>query len=824
MTAGLSSRRALWRLAVRDLRRHRGQSWLVLALVALPVAAMVAGMTLLATTQGTAEDQAMARMGRADVVVFDANEPARPRSELRALLPADAEVAAVGQDAAGMLRAGGGRTEVEVVGADLDGILAGTFTLVDGRVPTATDEVVVSTPVVADLGITIGDTVQVDPLGPTTVVGEVLDTDRRAGRVVVTGAGDVATVGEWAVAVPPGTDVDTGRLVDAGFATLARADAAAAPTTSEANLVLVLGGFGLLEAGMVVAAAFAVSVRRRQRELGLLAAGGGVPRQLRTLVRLSGIALGMVGAVLGAAVGLAGSWAALPFLQARADRVVAGLVVSSGRVVVAMVLGLVTAVVAAAVPARGAIRLPVVTALAGRRPTPGPSRRSAVLGVVLVLAGVGVVVLGTVLLSTGSMPEWVGQTGAPAIVLLGSSLGVLGFGAASPWLLERLGRVAPRLPLGLRLAVRDTGRFRTRNGPVITAVIAGLAGSVALGTALGSFEARDRAAWQPQLEPDQVAVFGPRAASVAHQVADRLGAVATGELRLPELGKGGFFDGFLDVQPGTASGGPRAVEAPSVTAVVGDAATVRALGGGDAAVAALQRGEAVVWSDVAPVTVEAVGLEGDGGGGPVDLGPIPAHVVARTGRPTLLPDAVISPVTMRRLGIADRTGSQDLAIVRLPGTVSPDQEAVARQVAAGSVSSSVVVERGYVSTTAALRTGAVVAALVTGMVVVAIALALAAAEARDDQRTLVAVGAAPRARRDLAAGRALVLAGLGGLLAVPAGLLPAWGVLTIIPTVEMTLVWPPIVAAAVVLPLVAVAGAWLLTRPTPAWSPHRVAP
>lgn len=106
-----------------------------------------------------------------------------------------------------------------------------------------------------------------------------------------------------------------------------------------------------------------------------------------------------------------------------------------------------------------------------------------------------------------------------------------------------------------------------------------------------------------------------------------------------------------------------------------------------------------------------------------------------------------------------------------------------------------------------------VAALVTGLVVIAIALALSATESRSDRSAMVAIGAPPRIARDLAAGRAAVLAGLGGLLAVPAGLLPAWGLLATISDVPFAPAWAAIVTAAVGLPAIAVVGAWLLARP-----------
>ena len=61
---------------------------------------------------------------------------------------------------------------------------------------------------------------------------------------------------------------------------------------------------------------------------------------------------------------------------------------------------------------------------------------------------------------------------------------------------------------------------------------------------------------------------------------------------------------------------------------------------------------------------------------------------------------------------------------------------------------------------------------------------------------------------------------LAGALAVPAGLLPVWGVLAsrgaplVVPV-------PEVVAALAILPILAVAGTWLLSRPIPAWSAFR---
>ena len=65
-----------------------------------------------------------------------------------------------------------------------------------------------------------------------------------------------------------------------------------------------LGGLALVEAALVASAAFAVSIRRRQRELGLLGAVGGEPGHLAATVFGEAMLLGLSGAVAGLVIGL----------------------------------------------------------------------------------------------------------------------------------------------------------------------------------------------------------------------------------------------------------------------------------------------------------------------------------------------------------------------------------------------------------------------------------------------------------------------------------------------------------------------------------------
>ena len=115
-----------------------------------------------------------------------------------------------------------------------------------------------------------------------------------------------------------------------------------------------------------------------------------------------------------------------------------------------------------------------------------------------------------------------------------------------------------------------------------------------------------------------------------------------------------------------------------------------------------------------------------------------------------------------------------------------------------------------------------VASLLFALSVTGLAVALGEAESRPEQRTLLALGADPRLRRRIAAARAGVIAVLAGALAVPAGLLPIWGLLSS-RGAPLVVPLPEVVAALAVLPLVAMAGTLLFSRPIPDWSAFRSA-
>src|SRR6185503_5085870 len=121
-------------------------------------------------------------------------------------------------------------------------------------------------------------------------------------------------------------------------------------------------------------------IRRRQRELGLLAATGATPRQLAGIVLLEAAALGAIACVVGLAIGLAGALALSPWLDGLTQHRNPPLVVDLFGIVGPALVGFLAAMTAAIVPARTVARVPVLLALSGRRPAQTPARRTLWLG------------------------------------------------------------------------------------------------------------------------------------------------------------------------------------------------------------------------------------------------------------------------------------------------------------------------------------------------------------------------------------------------------------------------------------------------------------
>jgi putative ABC transport system permease protein len=247
---------------------------------------------------------------------------------------------------------------------------------------------------------------------------------------------------------------------------------------------------------------------------------------------------------------------------------------------------------------------------------------------------------------------------------------------------------------------------------------------------------------------------------------------------------------------------------------IGDAATLLALGGEEAREAFLA-GAIVLFHDGGAQGRDLTLVEPDG----TRHERLPYAVVPAVVPYGSVPTVLIPEPTAARLGL--EAEPVESFVIRLPRAVT-DADAAAAGALIGETEATVIIERGPGRSGDAFRLLLVLASLAFALATTGIAVALGEAEARPDQRALLALGADPSVRRRITAARAGVLAAIAGSLAVPAGLLPVWGLLLprgtpiVAPLLE-------IAAAMVVLPLAAVLGAALLSRPLGPWSAYRTA-
>ena len=857
------------RLARRDARRSKGRSALVVAMIALPVVGVGGADVLYRTFQLDHEQTATRVMGQADAVLEDTGvarveqypgaragwngDGTRPGAAPAptTVLPAGARVVPVDEDPEASVSTADTTTPVSVVALHLQDPLArGLYVLKQGRPSTGAGELVVSSGLARRLGLHVGDRLTLAPGGTAstarTVVG-VVDVPTSIGsRVVLVDAGQLPQVRtrRWLVDLPGQlTWADVRRANAQGFVLDPRADkvpgeppvpveitrALSASTVTALSLVV---GMVLLEVVLLAGPAFAVGAKRRTRELALLSASGAQAKDVRASVLAGGVVLGGVGGVLGVLLGAVVARAALPLVTRVNDQLPGPFEVRPLELLGVALVGVVTALLAAVLPARAAARQDVVAALTGRRGTVRSLRRTPLLGAVAAA-------IGTVVALHGATQRDVD------VILAGSATAELGLVATTPFLLGVVGRFGRFLPLGPRLALRDAARNRGRSAPAVSAVLAAVAGSVAVGTYLASTDRYDAQQYRASAPYGStwLQLQRPEDAAAAEQVLReqlpgapvvRVRALGATGSPAPDIGLDPgcpAYDGLparttgaaaLRLPPdGTCQGGYHASPYGGEV-LVGDADVLHRLtGAGDlqAARDVLARGGAVVPQAFVrrdgTTTVRVETTRDDG-----TVSEVRRTVVPAVATPGGFDVAVLSQAAAARVGQPTQDIGVFAALTDPPSGRQEDRlrSALDRSDAAGSY---LQVERGYTS-----RYGAGLLALLVGSAVIvlgasSIATGLAAADGRADLATLAAVGASPRTRRTLAGFQSATIAVLGTLLGAVSGLVPSIGMVLALNAAArqvgrdaypLVLPWTNVLVTLLVVPALAALAAALLSR------------
>ena len=591
-----------------------------------------------------------------------------------------------------------------------------------------------------------------------------------------------------------------------------------------ATVVLVVEVLGLVFIGLVSVAGFSVMAQRRLRALGMLSAIGATERNLRLVMIAGGLAVGVTAALAGAVLGFAAWFAYVPALQQAAGHVVDAANLPWWAFAIGVVVAIATSVLASRRPAKTMAQVPVVAALSGRPAPPKPVHRSALPGVIVFAGGVACLAF------TGGLAGVAGGNGHAPLLLAGLVAVIVGIVLLAPLAISVLAAGAgPRLPVAIRIALRDLVRYRARSGAALAATT--FAVFLAMGICIvASIRFDNPLDWiGPNLSSSQLIVStqqsqgGGMISQLSNAQTGRLGgqvdsltaSLHTRSVPLESTGTTLYQVGTPQNSPSNFTGTVY-VATPQLLATYGikasqinpgtDILTMRP------GLAGLPHIE-MIWS----------GNQSPGGGVPGSSGSPPCtlsnHCLANPAIQTVsnLPSGTSAPNTVITEYAVNKYHLQPSLngwLIQAPAPLTATQISAARQLA---LAYGVTVETK--SDTPGLGDfagGATALGIVIAFGVLAASVGLIRSETTRDLRTLTATGASTTTRRMITAATAAALGLLGAILgmagAVIAGLAWAHSSLS---AMFGDLPLSDVLILLVGLPLVAAAGGWLLAGREP---------
>ncbi|HET6744292.1 MAG TPA: FtsX-like permease family protein [Candidatus Limnocylindria bacterium] len=678
-------------------------------------------------------------------------------------------------------------------------VVPGHFTrplvaVVEGRLPTAPDEVALAPDLATILSSAPGQDVQLGgrDLRVVALVENPADLDDAFALVTqLPGGADSASlyvdapVGLAAGFRPPSGATAVVKTRSPG--TVSLTDGAA----------LVASSLLMLLVALVAVAAFSVIAQRRLPQLGLLAATGATRRQLGWVMTGHGALIGSVSAIVGAAVALA-AWPMVarylePLLSYRIDTTnIPWLFVAA-----ALALTIAAATAAASWPSRELLALPITEALSGRphrNATTTTTRRW--VAPMLLVAGLAALGLSGPVDSLTSL----------LLTVAGAGLVIAATVATGPLLIATAGRLGASVAVAVRLAGRDLARYRRRSGAALGALslIIGLAVATVVTTSsavyaadegnlsdrqvmlrVGEIPSRGDVAPIPERSPEEVA----RLDAAADDVAQQLGGASVTPVDvtvIPNLdiaGAEGLPVAVLTVDEG--DGFHRIVD----LVYVASAQLLSRYG------APSEPGPAFLSNR----TETGLMLE--------PIRPEPVRPVHLEGGYSSVPGTFITPAEVTRRGWGTARAGW---LIEAEDPVTADEFDVVRGLAA---TAGITAERrAQQGNLARARDGATAIALLASLALVAMTVGLMRAETSADRRILVALGSSRRQQRDLAAATAGTLA----LAAIATGTGVAYLSLLAQGGDQLAQLLPVpgahLAMLCLGLPVVAVIGSWVLAR------------
>ncbi len=324
-----------------------------------------------------------------------------------------------------------------------DGIAG--VTIKEGRAPVGPDELAIDKATADTEGLAVGDTVayltdvgtfdgtitatvglgSADSFGGAQLVALDLDTalvnfgsDGKVDAIdlkLVDGADIDVVQQEIESILPPQTEVVTGEQV-------------AEETADDINQFVDVFGTGLLifafitafVSAFIINNVFQITIGQRLRELALLRAVGASGRQVRRMITLEALGLGVIATVLGVGGGLLVAQGLIAaFDAAGAGFPDTSTVLAPRTIVIAAIVGIGITLTSVIVPSRKAARIPPVAAMRPELGFAAMRARRLVGGVVVTIAGVVLLLVGLFLRPGGTVGLIAAAGGGALLLFLG---------------------------------------------------------------------------------------------------------------------------------------------------------------------------------------------------------------------------------------------------------------------------------------------------------------------------------------------------------------------------------------------------------------------
>lgn len=499
---GLAARRAVIRWAWRLFRREWRQQFLIFALITLAVGAVVLGAPIATNTPpkatfgfGTAQDMATFV---SSVSAGGAKQSSTPSSQM------SQEVAAI-QHHFGTVDVIENET-ITVPGSINTYNLrsqnpAGAFgrpmlSLLSGHFPQNAGQVAVTPGVANQFNLAIGDTWRVGGQ-PRQVVGMVENPQSLLDEFALVAPGQV-TAPTTVTVLFDAHGFDVTRLGQ-DYSSVAQVQDSMNGLNPE-TVVLTLATVGMLLIGLVSVGGFTVLAQRRLRSIGMIGAIGATDKNIRLVVIANGVVVGVVGTVIGAALGFLAWLIYRPTLEQSAHHRIAASALPWNVIGPAMGIAVLATVLAAARPAFTVTRVPIVSALSGRPAPPREVHRSAIPGILAAIIA---------FLLFGASGAASGSGGGIGEVVFGFVALIVALILLSPFFLTALAKLGRRAPIAIRLAVRDLSRYRARSQSALSAISLGVMIAVVISVIAAARYANVLDWVGPNLATNQLMLYSP---------------------------------------------------------------------------------------------------------------------------------------------------------------------------------------------------------------------------------------------------------------------------------------------------------------------------